>query len=119
VGCTKNDCEARSPKNLARVFEHRSFGKALRALNRTVEFDGDTGPTMAKVWGKNHLTILIQHDWLHLGGAAAATLVCKFIRNISRKHQRWSACPLYKDAGLGSIGSDRLVVKDESQYYKK
>ena len=74
---------------------------------------------MAKVWGKNHLTILIQHDWLHLGGAAGATLVCKFIRNISRKHQRWRACPLDKDACLGSIGSDRLVVKDESQYYKK
>jgi hypothetical protein len=49
---------------------------------------------MAKVWDKNHLTILIQHVWLHLAGAAGATLVYKFIRNISRRHERCKACPL-------------------------
>jgi len=37
---------------------------------------------MAKVWGKNHLTILIQRGWLHLAGATGARLG-KFIRNIS------------------------------------
>ena len=52
---------------------------------------------MAKVSKENHLTILIQHDWLPLAGAAGATLVCKFIRNISRRHQRQRACPLDKD----------------------
>jgi hypothetical protein len=50
------------------------------------------------VWDKNHLTILIQRDWLHLAGAVGATLVSKFIRNISRRHQQWRACQLNNDA---------------------
>jgi hypothetical protein len=38
--------------------------------------------------GKNHLTILIQHDWLHVDGAAGATLVCSSFEIYLRKHQR-------------------------------
>ena len=75
----------------------RSFGQAFKALNRTVEFDR-YWPDYGKVWDKNHLTILIQRDWLHLAGAAGATLVRKFIRNIPRRHERWRSCPLDKDA---------------------
>jgi hypothetical protein len=37
-------------------------------------------PDNGKSWDINHLTILLQHDWLHLAGAAGATLVCKFIQ---------------------------------------
>jgi hypothetical protein len=52
---------------------------------------------------------------------AGATLICKFIRNISRKYQRRRAARWIKMLASDEGGFDRLrpmVVKDESQYYK-
>jgi hypothetical protein len=60
----------------------RNRGKTLSANNRTVEFD----EILTRKWrkfGRNHLTILIQHDWLYFAGAFGTTLVSKFIRIIS------------------------------------
>jgi hypothetical protein len=55
--------------SVALVPADRQFGKAPAALNRTIKLDEMLAPTMAKVWDKNHLTILIQHGWLCLTGA--------------------------------------------------
>jgi hypothetical protein len=41
--------------------------------NPTVEFDEIPGQKTTKI-GINHLTILIQHGWLHLAGAGWTTL---------------------------------------------
>jgi hypothetical protein len=51
----------------------RFLAKALKVRNRAVEFDKISGQKTAKV-GINHLTILIQHGWLHLAGAGWTTL---------------------------------------------
>ena len=61
----------------------RSFVKTLKGAQPNGLSLTRYWPDDRKAWGKNHLTSLIQHDWLHVDGAAGATLVCKFLRNIS------------------------------------
>jgi hypothetical protein len=65
------------------------FGKISQVRNRSVEFDEISGQKTSKV-GINHLTILIQHGWLHLTGAGWTTLA----RQVHSKYFIMSEAPL-------------------------